>query len=233
MVSISNGKPFRPVVGCTLEALANLDDVSAAASRDHGVGGADWTRTIVHWRGHYFAVLDRIEALADPASSDSAVASDFNMTCRWRGLQPAALDGQAWVAFAPTGARLHIQGTDGVLQTAEHWENDGAAAPFVFSQYKRAKMAPGQAQTFQNLLYVSGERRPDEFQARRAGPAAMLVKGKTAAGEHLALIGTDGQVPIDGIETDARIYDVAGNRVRLAGATTVKLQTSPSWAWRC
>ncbi len=112
------------------------------------------------------------------------------------------------------------------MQTAEHWENDGAAAPFVFSQYKRARMSPGQDQTFQNLLYVSGEQRPDEFQARRAGPAAMLVKGKTADGGHLAMIGTEGQVPLDGIETDARIYNLTAKRVCVAGATTLKLRTS-------
>ena len=135
MVSISNGKPYRPMVGCTLEAMANLDDISAVASRDHGVGGTDWTRTVVHWRGHYFAVLDRIEPLSD---------DEYNMTCRWRGMQPASLDGQAWVACAPSGSRLRVQCTNGVLQTAEHWENDGAAAPFVFSQYKRARMSPGQ-----------------------------------------------------------------------------------------
>ncbi len=106
MVSISNGKPYRPMVGCTLEAMANLDDISAVASRDHGVGGTDWTRTVVHWRGHYFAVLDRIEPLSD---------DEYNMTCRWRGMQPASLDGQAWVACAPSGSRLRVQCTDGVL----------------------------------------------------------------------------------------------------------------------
>ena len=57
------------------------------------MGGTDWTRTIVHWRGHYFAVLDRIEALA---------SDEYNLTCRWRGLQRAALDSGAWVARSPT-----------------------------------------------------------------------------------------------------------------------------------
>ncbi len=224
MVSISNGKPFSPMVGCTLEAMANLGDVSAVAAKDHGVSGTDWTRTIVHWRGHYFVVLDRVEASAGPASSGAP--DGFNMVCRWRGLQPASLEGQTWVAQGAAGAVMRIQGTDGLPQTAEHWEIDGGAAPFVLSQYKQATMAPGQAQTFQNLIYVSGEKRPDEFQARRAGAGAVLVKGRTAAGEHLSLIGADGEVPLGAIETDAKIYGVTAGRVCLAGATTLKFKAA-------
>ena len=106
MVSISNGKPYKPLAACTLEASANLGDVSAISSKDHGVDGTDWTRTIVHWRGHYFVVLDRIEALAD---------DEYNMVCRWRGMQPAAFSAKShrvWVADAPSG-NLHAHPGDG------------------------------------------------------------------------------------------------------------------------
>ena len=50
VVSISNGKDFIPHAGCSLDALANLGEVTAAACREPAAAGADWTRTIVHWR---------------------------------------------------------------------------------------------------------------------------------------------------------------------------------------
>jgi hypothetical protein len=224
MVSISNGKPHKPFAACTLEACANMGEVSALSSTDHGVGGSDWTRTIVHWRGHYFVVLDRIEAQADPASATtaSAVASEYNMVCRWRGMQPAAMNGRAWVADAPSGSSMRVQATDDLPQTSEHWEADGSAAPFVLSQFKQARIAKGQAQTFQNLLYVAGPSRVDEFEARRVGDDAMMVKGRTAAGGHLALIGTRGPLPLAGFQTDAAVYNISGNTLRLAGLKTLK-----------
>ncbi|NQU75231.1 MAG: hypothetical protein HQ546_02815, partial [Planctomycetes bacterium] len=63
VVSISNGKPYVPAAGCTLEALANLGQFSVAASKESGIAGADWTRTIVHWRDHYFLIMDKVQAL--------------------------------------------------------------------------------------------------------------------------------------------------------------------------
>src|SRR5664279_543267 len=126
-MSISNGKAYIPRAGCTVEALSNVGEVTAVSSKDHGVAGTDWTRTIVHLRGHYFAVLDRVEAKAD---------DEYNMVCRWRGFQPAELEGRTWVARGSSGACMKIQATDPVMQTAEHWENDGATRPFVLSQFK-------------------------------------------------------------------------------------------------
>ncbi len=95
VVSISNGRKYEPRTGCSLEAIANLGEITAAASREPGVAGSDWTRTIVHWRGHYFVVIDRMEALAD---------DDFAYICRWRCPQLAHLQDDAWTAVAPSGA---------------------------------------------------------------------------------------------------------------------------------
>ncbi len=120
------------------------------------------------------------------------------------------------------GRRMTIQSAQPVFQTSEFWEMDGASRPYVLQQYKHAKLAKGQSQTFQNLIFVSGAKRDDKFEARQAGPQAMLVKGHTATGDHLALIGVHGQIPLDAFWTDAEIYDVVGNTIHLAGAT--KLQ---------
>jgi hypothetical protein len=215
VVSISNGQSYRPRAGCTLEAIANLGEISAVATKETDVAGANYTRTIVHWRGHYFVVLDRIEA---------ATASDFNMVCRWRSPQPAALRDHVWVADAPSGNSFCIQNTEPLLQTAEFWEADGSGRPRVLSQFKGAKLAPGQAATFQNLLYAAGPQRPDEFRAKRVDATSLLAKGKTAAGEHLALIGTGGHMPLDDFETDAAIYDVAGETISLAGVRTLRVK---------
>lgn len=215
VVSISNGKSYLPRASCILEALAHLGGVSLVASREQSVAGADWTRTIVHWRGHYFAVLDRMEAQQD---------DEFAFVCRWRSPQSAALMKGVWTATALNGSALRIQNPEAVFQTAECWENDGAARPYVLQQFKRARLAKGKAETFQNLLWVSGTNRPDVFEARRVSASAMLVKGTTTAGGHLALIGTDGHVPLPGLETDAKVYVVMGNQLHLAEVTTLKAQ---------
>jgi hypothetical protein len=223
VVSISNGKTYEPRCGCTLDAVANLGEITAVASRESGVAGADWTRNILHWRGHYFVVIDRMEAVGDdPAAQGSAVASEFAYVCRWRCPQLASLQNGVWTAVATDGSKMRIQNTDPVFQTSEFWEIDGAARPYVLQQYKHAKLTKGQAQTYQNLLFVSGKDRSDEFEARRVNPQAMLVKGRTGAGDHLALIGVCGQLPLADFETDAAIYDVVGNTLHLAGATTLK-----------
>ena len=217
VVSISNGKSFIPRAGCSLEALANLGEVTAAASREPAAAGADWTRTIVHWRGHYFVVIDRMEALAD---------DEFSYVCRWRSPQLAGLRDGVWTAVAPSGSKMRIQNAEPVFQTSEHWEMDGAARPYVLQQYKHARLAKGQAETYQNLVYVSGQERPDEFEARQVNPQALLVKGRTGAGDHLALIGVGGRIPLEGFQSDAVIYDVVGNTLHLAGVTTLKAEVA-------
>ena len=215
-VCVSNGKGFVPRAGCTLEAMMNQGDLSAVSSKEQGVGGADCTRTIVHWRGHYFVVLDRMEAQAD---------DEFNFVCRWRSTQSAALAGGVWTASAPSGNTMRIQNAEPLFQTSEYWEIDGSGRPYVLEQHKQARLAKGEVRIFQNLLYVSGEQRPDEFEGRRVSPEAMLVKGKTKEGEHLALIGVGfvgAKFPLAEFEADAAIYDLSGNTMHLAGVTTLR-----------
>ena len=74
VVNCSTGGSFVPRAACQIEALANLGEVSMVASTEIDSGGADWTRTIVHWKGHYFAVLDRMVARQD---------DDYTFACRW------------------------------------------------------------------------------------------------------------------------------------------------------
>ena len=192
------------------------------ASKEQGLAGTDWTRTIVHLRGHYFAFLDWMEARQN---------DDFSFVCRWRSYQPASLQQGAFKAVSPGGNTMTIQPANTVFQNATRWEIDGAAAPYVLEQYRPAALLKGQPQTILNLMYVSGPKRPDEFQAKRAGYAAMMVKGKMAQGDHagdptvdhLALIGVrGGELPCGGIETDAMVYYLSGNQLHLAGVRTIK-----------
>ena len=220
VVSLSNGKEYLTRAACTVEAIGNLGEISAVSSKDTGVGGADWTRTIVHWKGHYFAVLDRMEAQQD---------DQFAFVCRWRTPHPAAMENGLWSATAPSGNRLRVQNAQGVFQLAECWEIDGSGRPYVLQQYKQAKLAKGQAQTFQNLLFASGQKRPDEFEARSVTDEAMLVKGRTQAGDHLALIGISStqippgnEFPLSELQTDAAIYHLTGSLMHLIGVTTIR-----------
>jgi hypothetical protein len=217
VVSVSNGKSYVPRVACQQEALANLGEVSAVSSREPDIAGADWTRTIVHWKGHYFAVLDRMKAQQN---------DDFAYVCRWRSINPAALEKGVWTARSSTGNAMRLQNTDSIFQTTERWDVDGAAAPYVLQQYKQARLNPSEIATYQNLLYVSGPKRADAFEARRAGATAMLVKGQTAAGPHLALIGTaGGEFPLPDLQIDAEVYDLTGDLLHLASVRSIKVGT--------
>jgi hypothetical protein len=264
-VSLANGKSFTPRAGCTLEAMANLGEISAATSKEQGVAGADWTRTIVHWRGHYFAVLDKVEAGDCPDFRDHAPHGAENGTvpfdgkgtgtfcrpegrkmsqspvacapgpqdqlasvCRWRMPQAAVLKDGVCTATAVSGNALRIQNTEPLFQTLQQWPIDGYCRPYVLEQYKHPRLAKGGAATYQNLLYASGANRPDDFEARRLGPTAMLVKGRTAAGPHLALIGIGGGIPLDDYKTDAAIFHIVGNRMHLAAATTLQAKIGGS-----
>jgi hypothetical protein len=219
VVNSSTGGSFVPRAACTLEAMANLGDVSMVSSKEPDSGGVDWTRTILHWKGHYFVVLDRMEARQE---------DDYSFVCRWRSLKSAALSGGVWTATAAGGNALHVQSAEDVVQTSEAWPCDGSAEPSLLQQYKRARLTKGQDQTFENLLYVSGQERPDAFETRQASPRAMMVKGRTKDGDHLALIGTGGNIPLADFETDAAIYDLSGDQLHLAGVTTLKAKVGDS-----
>ena len=108
LMSISNGKTYIPHAGCTVEALSNVGEVSAVSSKEEGVAGNDWTRTVVHWRGHYFVVLDSMQARED---------DEYAYVCRWRTTQLASLQKGVWLATAPDGNTMRIQNTDPVSQT--------------------------------------------------------------------------------------------------------------------
>jgi hypothetical protein len=231
LMSISNGKTYIPHAGCTVEALSNVGEVSAVTSKEEGVAGNDWSRTVVHLRGHYFVVLDRMQAREE---------DDYAYVCRWRTTQLASLQKGVWVATAPDGNVMRIQNTDPILQTSEYWENDGAARPYVLQQYQQAKLSKGQARTCQNLIYVSGASRPDEFEARRVGPEAMLVRGQTAAAggqagskaNHLALIGTGSRVPDTGFYTDGAFRDAPADTIYITGLTRLSVKDKDSLATR-
>ncbi len=227
LMSISNGKTYIPHAGCTVEALSNVGEVSAVSSKEEGVAGNDWTRTVVHWRGHYFVVLDSMQARED---------DEYAYVCRWRTTQLASLQKGVWLATAPDGNTMRIQNTDPVSQTSEYWENDGAARPYVLQQYKQAKLARGQTQTCQNLMYVSGASRPDEFEVRRAGPEAVLVKGragpdgKGAAAaslpvrDHLALIGTGSRTTESAFYSDGAFREAPTDTLYVTGLTRLSVK---------
>jgi hypothetical protein len=218
VVNCSTGGNFVPRAACQLEALANLGDISMVASTEVDSGGADWTRSIVHVKGHYFAVLDRLEARNE---------NDYTFTCRWRSLQSAALANGIWTARAPGGNALRVQSAEDVVQTHEAWPCDGASNPAILQQFKNAHLLRHQEVTFRNLLYVSGRQRPDEFQAKAVGGSrAMLVKGKTKDGEHLAMIGVNTSLPFIDVETDAQVFIAVGNQLRLAGAKTLRTKVN-------
>ena len=147
---------------------------------------------------------------------------DYTFTCRWRSLQAAALENGVWTATAPGGNVLRIQSAEDLVQTSEAWPCDGAASPSILQQYKSGHLREHQEMAYLNLLYVSGQQRPDEFEAKKLGSRAMLVKGKTKEGPHLAMLGFCGNPPFTEIETDAAAYYITGSQLHLAGVRTLR-----------
>ncbi len=124
---------------------------------------------------------------------------------------------------------LRIQSAEDVVQTSEAWPCDGSASPSILQQYKNAHLLEHQEVTFRNLLYVSGQQRPDEFQTKAVGgQRAMLIKGKTKDGEHLAMVGINGNLPFIDIETDAEVCFAAGNQLHLAGVRSLRTKVNDS-----
>ncbi|NQU76979.1 MAG: VCBS repeat-containing protein, partial [Planctomycetes bacterium] len=214
---VSNGKPYVPAGGCTMEALANLGPFSIVASKEIDTGGADCTRTIVHLKGHYFVVLDTAEARQD---------GPFNLVCRWRTGNQAAIEQGVWTVQSPQGNTFHIQNTQSLKQTNEQWEWDGSAKPQVLSQFKSVTLTKGQRETIQNLLYVSGPKRRDEFTTRQVGPQAQVVAGTCDGRPHQALIGTGGNMPLSQFQSDAVVYVLTDNKLHLAGVTLLEAKTA-------
>ena len=94
----------------------NTARVAAFSSVCPNSGNTEWTRTLVHRRGHYFVALDRSNALED---------GDYTFTCRWRSVYPQVLaDGVCTVA-AGDGVTLEIISADPVRQQSVHTEPDG------------------------------------------------------------------------------------------------------------
>ncbi|NQU75115.1 MAG: VCBS repeat-containing protein, partial [Planctomycetes bacterium] len=175
--------------------------------------------TIVHWRDHYFLIMDKVQALEN---------DEFNLICRWRTPYTAAFVGSAWESVSSNGNVFHIQNTQTqkLHQTGEYGQIDGAARPFTVCQYKNVKLAKGRTDSIQNLLFVSGDKRADRFEARRVRAGSALVRGTADGKSHIALIGIDGNMPLKEFETDAVVYVLAGNKLHLASVTNLKVRSA-------
>ena len=73
---------------------------------------------------------------------------------------------------------MRIVPSESLQQSSEYWESTRGPAT-VLTQQKQAT-SKRRATTFQNLIYVCGKDRPDQFQIKRVLPTSLLVKGKTA-----------------------------------------------------
>ena len=64
--------------------------------------------------------------------------------------------------------------------------------------------------------------KPGRLGGRQTESACYFVGRERLRGEHLALIGVGGPIPLPDFETDAAIYNVVGNTLHLAGLTMLK-----------
>ncbi|MBT7302248.1 MAG: hypothetical protein HN849_22155, partial [Victivallales bacterium] len=214
-LSASNGRPAKPTFACLRKALINSEDVSAISSVCPNNGNTEWTRTLIHRRGHYFVALDRADALDE---------GDYTFTCRWRTLFPQQLRDGICTVDAGDGVALNISSADPVLQNSVRTEPDGTTRPYLLSQYQKANLQRGDGVSFKNLFYARGPERPDRCQVRAAGTNCVLVHGKGNDWEEIALIGT-GTSPeaLTSLKIEADIFYATATQVVAANCRKLEI----------
>ncbi|MBT4815900.1 MAG: hypothetical protein HON70_09385 [Lentisphaerae bacterium] len=214
-LSASNGQPATPTFACRRKALINSEDVSAISSVCPNNGNTEWTRTLIHRRGHYFVALDRADALD---------GGDYTFTCRWRTLFPQQLRNGICTVDAGDGVTLDVVNAVPVPQHSVRTEPDGTTRPYLLSQYQKANLQRGDGVSFKNLFYARSPERPDRCSVRAAGENAVMVHGKGNDWEELALIGA-GASPgaLKSLKIEADIFYATATQIVAANCRKLEI----------
>ncbi len=151
---------------CGAELLAHYDGryLGMAASRLHDFQGMDWDRYIFWRRGKYFAFLDLCTAQKN---------GPFTITNQWWNSDAPRIEGTSWIAHTDKGSFHLVMADAGTVSSRQWWDG----GPYQLRQSKLVNAQKGQQISFYNAFYVDTPRRPQSYEIRKVGPAAMMIRG--------------------------------------------------------
>jgi hypothetical protein len=217
VVAISNGRPSRATFGCVKKAAVNSDRVSAISSVNPLSGNSEWTRTMVHRRGHFFVVIDQMKALVD---------DEFSFSARWRTYYPQTLEPSGVCRVeAGDGVQMRIIGAgQNIVHDSRRAKADGSTRPFMYVQRKSATLQKGQAAAFKNVFYASSPARPDTCEVREVDANSVMVKGVGKNWTELAVIGVGTtSEALSALRVEADIYYI--NRAEIVAANCRRIES--------
>jgi hypothetical protein len=222
-----------------LDASADFDDVGMTATTLPAYNASDWTRHILWRRGEYFVVIDTATFLED---------GPYDLTCTWRSLPIADLEDNVWVARF-MGSRFELHNADGIAQRSSQERavstEQLCVYPYVLRQHMAVEGAKGNHISVRNMFFTTDAEEGSSYTVRPVGKDAVLVAD---GGAHIALIGINmsGKTTFGPLSTDARMFDVSTESIRLtpqgsqlwlngtaipAGETTAPIRAALAKLW--
>ncbi|MBN1671250.1 MAG: hypothetical protein JXR37_09470 [Kiritimatiellae bacterium] len=215
-VSVDSGRPAKEGELATLEASMAGPALALATSRVREHNGTVWDRTIVRKAKSWFLVLDDLTAREE---------GDYLFTAAWRILPPGATnEAGVFQATAPNGTQFTLQPGRPYRQELTRPSLDGASRPTFLRQHQRARLAPGAAVRFHNLLKAENDARrvPCEIRSVADG-RAVVVQDLSPAADH-AVAGTGPLPPLPNLPAgEVAGYCLTAGTWALGGATRLVL----------
>ncbi len=201
----------------SMRAMADFKSVGLLTTELADYGGADWRRHILWRKRGWFVVLDQLAARSPGL---------FNLTCRWRVLGDARLDGRS-LDLAQPGTRFRISNADpsaisvhASVARQEDWSQYEHAPnpPHVLEQRQRIALASGQDAFFANLLAA----RPAEGAAMprlaRLDEGLFVVRD----GDGMALVGAGGRRDAGAFSIESELFIADAGGLAAAGLTAFR-----------
>ncbi len=202
---------------CEREIVADLPSVGMTRTTIGDYGGADWSRSILWDKRHTFVAIDEMRARA---------TDEYSFRCHWQALGEPHLIGSLFRATQGE-ASLSIRNLDGSRVryvddpvTGANWKSYRYADPVVrtLQQVKTQKLPAGGRVFIVNVLSTQGNGEAPVESVRVNDTSLLLRTGQSRA---LVGIGTGDTEIASGVETDARLYWLTGERISLGGATSL------------
>ena len=205
---------------CASELVAHHDgpQMGMVSSRLSHFNGVDWHRNIFWHRGRYFAVLDLCTAQQD---------GPITLVNQWWSNDAPHLDEDTWSAHTGHG-RFHLVMADAGSTSSRQWWDGG---PQQLRQAKLVEARRGQQISFCNAFYLDSHGQRQSYEIRKAGPAAMMIRGRY---EHrgqrvqeIALMGVGGartRLRFGSLAVNARLFFVSPGVVGLEPAEGLSVQ---------
>lgn len=208
-----------------LSPYARLDEAVETAGRAVTVTtlpdsrGAEWRRHILWNKSGQgsFAVIDVVIPHAD---------GEMSLTCTWRTLGYAELDGRTLTA-GQGGYTFRIVCGEDLRGELREEPFTGATSPYVWRQYAGGAMRQGEIRSFHNLFYARPENAPAGCAIRKINESSgVLEENGRVTGWYRVSLKPEaaGTSQAQGFETDADLVWSTADGLVVAGATYLRWQ---------